>query len=226
MAVETKVLYLDPRTELLLLVIANIVAFTYSARWIEFAVIGVLTLLLFCCGCQRLAVQWILFFGGLIAVQYYVLPILPQMLVIMFSILTVYIRKLFPCLMIGALILKTTPVRFLIIALRKWHIPQNMIIPLSITLRYFPAIKEEYHHIHDAMKLRKMKGLGRKLECLIVPLLMSAASTADELSAAAITRGIENPNPKTCMVDLKFHFKDYLCLLVGGAFIAAAILAH
>mgnify|MGYP000948038163 CR=1 FL=1 len=52
------------------------------------------------------------------------------------------------------------------------------------------------------------------------------ASTADELSAAAITRGIENLNPKTCMVDLKFHFKDYLCLLVGGAFIAAAILAH
>ena len=50
---ETKSMRLDPRTELLLLVIANIVAFTYSVPWIEFAVIGVLALLLICCGCGK-----------------------------------------------------------------------------------------------------------------------------------------------------------------------------
>lgn len=223
---ETKAIHLDPRTELLLLVIANIVAFTYSARWIEFAVIGVLVLLLLCCGCGKTAIKWGLVFIGLVAVQYYVIPILPKILVIMFSILTVYVRKLFPCLMIGALILKTTPVRFLIIALRKWHIPQKLIIPLSITLRYFPAIKEEHRHIRDAMKLRKIKGLERKMECMVVPLLMSATGTADELSAAAITRGIENPVHKTCIVDLRFHIQDYICLLVGCAFIIAANIAH
>lgn len=223
---ETKAIHLDPRTELLLLVIANIVAFTYSARWIEFAVIGGLALLLLCCGCGKTAIKWVLVFAGLVAVQYYVIPILPKILVIMFSILTVYVRKLFPCLMIGALILKTTPVRFLIIALRKWHIPQKLIIPLSITLRYFPAIKEEHRHIRDAMKLRKIKGIERKLECMVVPLLMSATGTADELSAAAITRGIENPVSKTCIVDLRFHIQDYICLLVGCAFIVAANIAH
>lgn len=223
---ETKSVRLDPRTELLLLVIANIVAFTYSARWIEFAVIGALAILLLCCGCHKTAAKWVVFFICLVAVQYYVIPVLPKILVIMFSILTVYIRKLFPCLMIGALILKTTPVRFLIIALRKWHIPQKLIIPLSITLWYFPAIKEEYRHIRDAMKLRKIKGIGQKIECMIVPLLMSATGTADELSAAAITRGIENPVPKTCIVDLRFHVQDYICLLAGCVFIVAASVAH
>lgn len=223
---ETKAIHLDPRTELLLLIIANVVAFTYSARWIEFAVIGVLTLLLICCGCGKAAIKWLLLFVCLVAIQYYVIPILPKILVIMFSILTVYIRKLFPCLMIGAMILKTTPVRFLIIALRKWHIPQKLIIPLSITLRYFPAIKEEHRHIRDAMKLRKIHGIGKKLECMIIPLLMSATGTADELSAAAITRGIENPVPKTCVVDLRFHIQDYICLLVGCAFIVTACVAR
>ena len=223
---DTKAVRLDPRTELLLLIIANIVAFTYSARWIEFAVIGVLAILLLCCGCGKTAVKWVIFFGCLVSVQYYVIPVLPKIFVIMFSILTVYIRKLFPCLMIGALILKTTPVRFLIIALRKWHIPQKLIIPLSITLRYFPAIKEENRHIRDAMKLRKIHGLGKKLECLVVPMLMSATGTADELSAAAITRGIENPVAKTCIVDLRLHFQDYICLLIGCVFIALAYIAN
>lgn len=223
---DTKAVRLDPRTELLLLIIANIVAFTYSARWIEFAVIGVLALLLLCCGCGKSAVKWVIFFGCLVVVQYYVIPVLPKIFVIMFSILTVYIRKLFPCLMIGALILKTTPVRFLIIALRKWHIPQKLIIPLSITLRYFPAIKEENRHIRDAMKLRKIHGFGKKLECLVVPMLMSATGTADELSAAAITRGIENPVTKTCIVDLRLHLQDYICLFIGCVFIVVAYITH
>lgn len=219
---NTRAVRLDPRTELLLLVIANVVAFTYSAWWIEFAVIGVLSALLICCGCGKAAVKWLLFFCGLVVVQYYVIPILPKFFVIIFSILTVYIRRLFPCLMIGVLILKTTPVRFLIIALRKWHIPQKLIIPLSITLRYFPAIREEHRHIRDAMKLRKIKGVGKKLECMVVPMLMSATGTADELSAAAITRGIENPVKKTCIIDLRFHVQDYVCLVVGCAFIVLA----
>lgn len=223
---NSKGIRLDPRTELLLLIIANVVAFTYSAQWIEFAVIGILALLLICCGCIKSALKWIVFFICLVGIQYYVIPILPKILVIMFSILTVYIRKLFPCLMIGALILKTTPVRFLIIALRKWHIPQKMIIPLSITLRYFPAIKEEQRHIRDAMKLRKIRGFSRKLECMIVPMLMSATGTADELSAAAITRGIENPIEKTCIVDLRFHIQDYICLIVGCIFIIAANITY
>lgn len=48
---------------------------------------------------------------------------------------------------------------------------------------------------------------------------MSATTTADELSAAAITRGIENPVAKTCIVDLRFHIQDYICLTIAVLFI-------
>lgn len=222
MAEHRNAIRLDPRTELLLLLSANVVAFTYSAPWIEFALIAALSVLLTCCGCGKTAMKWILFFGALVVIQYIIIPILPKVLVIMFSILTVYVRKLFPCFIIGSLIIKTTPVRYLIIALSKWHIPQKIIIPLSITLRYFPAIKEEYRYINDAMKMKKIKGGLKKLECTVVPLLMSATGTADELSAAAVTRGIENPEPKTCIVDLRFHVMDYMCLIIGCLFILAA----
>ena len=72
------------------------------------------------------------------------------------------------------------------------------------------------------MKLRKIKGIEKKIECTVVPLLMSATGTADELSAAAITRGIENPVKKTCIIDLRFHVQDFICLVIGCVFIALA----
>lgn len=220
---KTSPIRLDPRTELMLLVIANVIAFTQNSIWIEAAVITALALLLVICGQWQTACRYILIFCGMLGLQYYVIPYLPKIFMVMFYMLAVFARKLFPCLMMGVLILKTTPVRFLIIALRKWHVPQKIIIPLAITLRYFPAIREEYGHIRDAMKLRNVHGIMRKLEYRVVPLLMSATSTSDELSAAAITRGIENPTPKTCVVDLCFHVQDYISLGVGILIIAAAI---
>lgn len=133
-----------------------------------------------------------------------------------------YARKIFPCLIVGTLILQKTPVRELMVALRKWHIPQGLIIPLSVTVRYFPAIKEEIGYIRDAMKLRNIHGT-QKIECLLVPIMISATTTAEELSAAAVTRGIENPAPKTSMIVMKFGMQDFLCLALGIAFCVVAV---
>ena len=38
----------------------------------------------------------------------------------------------------GALMLTCTPLRYLIVALRQLHIPQKLIVAISVTLRYFP----------------------------------------------------------------------------------------
>ena len=46
------------------------------------------------------------------------------------------------------------------------------------------------------------------VECIYTPLLTAALKTADELSVAAVTRGIENPNPRTCLVRIQFGFAD------------------
>ena len=117
-------------------------------------------------------------------------------------------------MIVGTMVLQKTPVRELMVALRKWHIQQGLIIPLSVTVRYFPALKEEIGYIRDAMKLRNIHGV-QKIECLLVPTMISATTTAEELSAAAVTRGIENPAPKTSMIEMKFGVQDFLCLAAG-----------
>ena len=106
-----------------------------------------------------------------------------------------------PCLMIGFLMLRRTPMPYLVAGMRKIHFPQRLIVAVSVTLRYFPAIREETGYIRDAMRLRGIRGLA-KLEGIMVPLMVSATGTAEELSAAAVTRGIEDPAPKTSLVEL------------------------
>ncbi len=207
----------DPRTELLLLVLANVVAFTQRSVWVEITWVVLLLLLIIACGCGKAAGKLGIAFSACLLIQYYVFPNGPKLLASTFSILVSYARKIFPCLIVGTLIIQKTSVRELMVALRKWHIPQGFIIPLSVTIRYFPALKEEVGYIRDAMKLRSIHG-PQKIECLLVPTMISATTTAEELSAAAVTRGIENPAPKTSMIEMKFGVWDFLCLAIGVIF--------
>ena len=76
------------------------------------------------------------------------------------------------------------------------------------------------HFIKDAMRLRdvspSLKGLishpGMTIECLYSPLLMAASKAADELAIASVTRGIENPHTRTCLIQIRFRIQDFLII--------------
>lgn len=214
----------DPIVGLVLLLLANIAAFSQKPFWVECGWILLLFLLML--GHRRcwLAVKWLTAFGLVICLQLYVLPAAPRWVSTSFSIFANYARRMFPCLMTGVLMLKSTPLRYFIAGLRKLHLPQRLIIAISVTLRYFPAIREEVGYIRDAMKLREIHGL-KKAECLVVPLMVSATGTAEELSAAAVTRGIENPVRKTSILTLRPSAMDLLGLAGGFLCTAAVFLA-
>ena len=61
------------------------------------------------------------------------------------------------------------------------------------------------------------------VECIYVPLMMAASKAADELSIASITRGIENPKPRTCLVQIRMGFADVVAILCFGTFFAAGL---
>ena len=63
-----------------------------------------------------------------------------------------------------------------------------------------------------------------KVEATLVPLMISATNTAEELSAAAVTRGIENPAKKTSLIQLKMHLFDWIVLTVGSLCTVAALI--
>lgn len=203
----------DPRAGLWTLIAANIIAFSDHTLWVELALVALLLALMVVHRRFTMAVKWAVGYCALLVFQQVILPASPMIIATSFTIFATYTRRMFPCLMTGSLMLKCTPLRCLIVGLRQLHIPQKLIVAISVTLRYFPAIREEIGHIRDAMKLRNIRGLGR-LECTVMPLMVSATETAEELSAAAVTRGIENPARKTSAVSLRLMPVDLIGMLL------------
>lgn len=149
---------IDPRTGLFLLIVANVIAFSQNSFAIEAGWICILAVLLMVCGCVSAGIKWALLFCALLFLQWYVLPGSPKIIATSFSIFINYCRKMLPCLMVGNLMIKTISLPRFIVGLRSLRVPQGLIIPISVTLRYFPAIREETGHIMDAMRLRNIRG--------------------------------------------------------------------
>lgn len=215
--------FLDPRTFLLLLLFANAITFFLKSLWIEIGWIVFIGIVMLAAGRYQMAVQWILSFSMLLLLQYIVLPTAPEIISSIFALLVNYSIRMFPCLMTGAFMIREITLRRFVLAMRKLHISEKLIISLSVTIRYFPAIKEETRYIKDALSLRKIK-FSKKLEAMLVTLMMSATATAEELSAAAVTRGIENPIEKTSLLSLKLNSADYICSVIGCLLLAGTFL--
>ena len=88
---------------------------------------------------------------------------------------------------------------------------------MSVIFRFFPTISEEYQAIRDAMKMRGIRFGGKNpflmLEYRLVPLMVSVVKIGDELSAAALTRGLGAPVKRTNVCQIGFHVQDLIAIL-------------
>jgi energy-coupling factor transport system permease protein len=53
--------------------------------------------------------------------------------------------------------------------------------------------------------------------------MMTASKAADELSIASVTRGIENPRPRTCLEQIRFGMADWIVILCFLAFFGVGL---
>lgn len=216
-------LILDPRAGLVLLLLSNIVVFFQESALPGNVCILLFALLLLVYGQGRAAWKSSIFFLVIVLLQRYVFPIAPGWVIFLLAIPLNYGRRMLPCIMAGVLLIKTNTMHRLILAMRKLHFPQSLIIPIAVAVRYFPALKEEFLHIREAMKLRRVSWIQR-IEGCIVPLTLSASNTAEELSQAAVTRGIENPGPKTSAEKLQLRVSDWIVMAIGFGIMAGALI--
>ena len=193
-APRSGVLDLDPRTIMGVLLAASVVAFMSKSLTVELGLVLGVALLQALTGHVRMALAFAGGYAVLWAVLNLVFPHVGGVAATMFTISFTFSRKIFLCLMVGSLLVAECSVHRLTAALERLRVPQVVLIPLTVTMRYFPALKDEMAHIRDAMRLRDIPA-SERLECFVVPLIMSATTTADELSRAATCRGIENRAP-------------------------------
>ena len=212
-------LALDPRTLMGVLLAASALAFMGKGVTAELCLVVAVGLLQALCGHVRMALGFVAGY----AVLYVVFPHVGGAAATMFTISFTFAREIYLCLMTGALLVSDSSVHRISAALAKLKVPQSVLIPLTVTFRYFPTLKEEAAHIRDAMSLRSIPA-GSRAECFVVPLVMSATSTADELSRAATCRGIENPTPSTDTERLSMRAADWAVLAISALVVAAIAL--
>lgn len=222
-------IWLDPRGKLLNLLLCILCATMAPSLTYEFGLILMIAVLGGVSGKWRYAVSGLIFYGVVYLLTLAALSggatTFKTTLIAFFGLM----HKVYPCGFLAGILISTTKISEFLSAMYRLRVPQSIVIPLAVMLRYLPAVREDWRFIRDAMCLRdvspSLRGLfmqpAMTVECLYVPLMMSASRTADELSVASVTRGIENPKPRTCLTRIGFGFPDAVSVLCFAAYFAA-----
>lgn len=164
--------------------------------------------------------------------KYIALLMLAQILPIhLSSVITFFLLRILTIALALNILFQTTEIAELIASLQVSHIPQAIVIPIAIILRFLPSLKQDAIYIKQGMKTRGV-GLSfwrvlshpaQTYEGFLIPILMRLLMTATELSASAETRGISYPCKKTHYILVDFRLRDGL-LLIGMLALFAVVI--
>ncbi len=210
---------LDPRTKVALTITVSTILISSGD------VQSILRLCLtFCSLALLLSIQkqvlFIKFFAlllVLISIQYWVVPHSEG--IIKFALLAFIgiFMNIFPGFIVGYFTVSSTKVSEFIAVMEKMKIPKNIIIPVSVIFRFFPTIVEEYRNISYAMKMRDItfsKHFFKTIEYRMIPLIISVVQIGNDLSFAAMTRGMDAPYKRTNICIVKLKFLDIMLIIL------------
>ena len=209
---------LDPRTKLLLVIVEAVLVLATAGgeRLLSFRMLFTVLpfLLLFTSKQYKTCIVGGLILGMAWFMECAVFPkangVSAAILVVVISVVT----RFLPAYLIGAYVIQTTKVSEFKAAMEKLHIPDELTIPMCVMFRFFPTVKEESASIRAAMKMRGISLGGKKaaemLEYRLVPMISCSAKIGEELSAAALTRGLGSSRKRTNICKIGFGVCDYL----------------
>jgi len=224
---------LDPRTKLFMLFIVSAVIMMVAVTPMQLALRIVMTLfpiaLLILEGRLATAVRFLILYALALFLTFFFLS--ENSTGVVKSLLTGYcgiVSQFLPSVITAWYVVRTTKIDEFMSAMQKMHVPDGIAISLAVVMRFFPTIKEEYVSIKDAMRMRGVYlGKGNVLKMVeyrLIPLMFSCVNIGDELSAAAITRGLGGNVKRTSVVELKLKAQDYVLMTLFLAITVAFVI--
>ena len=203
---KRKGILLDPRTKLILLLTITTLMFSTSNEGIMNIVKPCLSLVPFALILSerrfKTAGKYLVLYAVCFILERIALTSLSGLLSFIVLAVTSIMTRFAPGIMTGAYLISSTSISEFIGAMERMHITEKIVIPMSVIFR-FSQPSARISAIRDAMKMRGIRFGGKNpflmLEYRLVPLMVSVVKIGDELSAAALTRGLERPlNVQTC----------------------------
>jgi energy-coupling factor transport system permease protein len=216
MAVFSRKIDFDPRAKFIILAMINIMVFTKHESYIDWICVGLILALFLCMGMAFQAMLGLLFYGFLTGALH-LCTLFSGIFSAFGSFTIIHIQKIFPVFLFASGFIKTTKISHLMCAMQKLHLPKYIVIPFSVAMRFFPAARDDFSRIKDAMRLRgvafSLSNILRHpftvFEYALLPMMLRCANIAEELSAAAVARGIETNRPRTSIWELRFSWLDF-----------------
>lgn len=218
--------YLDPRTKLLLMAVVATAEFLYSHTAFMITVAMIPFILLLTNRQYKTAIVFFCLFAAGLFMQSIQNSIHFSMIVNMLVVLLLgLVLRLFPAFIMGAYIIKSTSASEFITALSRMHIGRQITIPLSVMFRFIPTMQEESAAIKDAMRMREIQFGTKKfwqnpaslIEYRCIPMMVSVVKIGEELSAAALSRGLDNPVRRTNITKVGFTRWDLMVIMIAGS---------
>ena len=129
-AIPKSLINFDARTKIFLLIAVSAFIFTNANHIAETILLIFLLLLAILLGVPKTAVKGVAIYVGIMLLNNFVLPNMPEVIAANFNILFVTFRKLLPCFLMGAILIKTTSIRLLIYALQTTY-AQSCYYPIN-----------------------------------------------------------------------------------------------
>ncbi|MEW9122633.1 MAG: energy-coupling factor transporter transmembrane component T [Thermotaleaceae bacterium] len=219
---------MDPRTKMLLMLLINVTIFGGSTPYIMLTMAAIPIFLLFVSGKNKAAIYCLIAYSAAALSNYFLVAATQGILNIFVVMISGMLYRIMPAFIMGYYLVMTTTVSEIIAAMECMRVPNQIIIPMSVMFRFFPTIAEEAKAIRDAMEMRGLSFWGGRylnnplamLEYRLVPLLMSTVKIGEELSAAALTRGLGSPVKRTNICKIGFSIWDIVLSVTGiGGFL-------
>ena len=158
------------------------------------------------------------------------LPVFQSAFFSVIGILAFIVQRIIPFMLLGTVIKKQKNISEITMALERMRLPRGIILSIAVMFRYFPSIKDDFFIIIDSMKLKglytskrsAMLHLIKTMEFIIVPMLFKSLRTAEELSCAALIKGIENTGKKTSYFDVRLRSVDLIFSFSALAILTAS----
>ncbi len=212
---------LDPRTKLFMVFVVSLIVMmsaTTPFLWaIRLSITLIPIILMILEKKYSSALKFLLAYASALVLTFYFLSEQSEGLIA--SLLIGYcgiVVQFMPAIITAWYVVRTTKIGEFMSCMQKMHVPDGIAVSLAVVMRFFPTIKEEYSSINDAMRMRGvMLGGGnvlRMFEFRMIPLLFSCVNIGEELSAAAITRGLGGETKRSSIIELKLGLADYLLM--------------
>ncbi len=223
-----KPLYLDPRTKMILILMCVLCAMFAPNLNFQLALVAFIALLGAAGGKWKFALRGMIVYVWICVFTVWSMGVLTGTWRTMFVAFLGLVHKVYACGILAGIVITTTKIGEFLSAMAKLRVPKKLTIPLAVMLRYLPTIREDWHYIKDAMRLRDvspslwgfLKSPAMTMNCIYVPLLTAASKAADELSIASVTRGIESSKPRTSLVNIRMWAADWIVILLFLTFLA------